>query len=296
MAECRPGASAPGGSQDPAGVLERPRPRQPVGGRHPHIVQRDVGLPHRAQRHLPLNHPRLEPGCSLLHHEGADLAVFRVAGPHDDKVGHGAQADPPLPAVQHPSVPVGAGRGFQRDRVRSVLRLGQREGAQLVHPRHVGQPARLLFLRAAHRDRLHGQARVHAEDHAEAAVPAVQLHGHQPARQRAHPRAPVSLDVLADNAEFRQPADELPRDLGPFPVRPDDRHDLLVDEPPDGGEVRPLLVGELLPDGKEVRAEGFPQLRARDLCHSWLLSPVRSASRNASTAGPRRSASAASSR
>ena len=232
----------------------------------------------------------------LLHHEGADLAVFRAAGPHHDQVGHGAQADPPLPAVQHPSVPVGAGRRFQRDRVRSVVRLGQREGAQLVHPRHVGQPPRLLFLRAAHGDRHHGQARVHAEDHAEAAVPAVQLHGHQAARQRAHPRALVALDVLADDAELGQPPDQRPADLRSFPVLAGDRHDLLIDEPPDGREVRPLLVGELLPDGKEVRAEGFPQLRARDLCHSWLPSPVRSASRNACTAVARRSASAASSR
>ncbi len=183
-----------------------------------------------------------------------------------------------------------------------MLRFGQREGPQLVHPGHVRQPARLLFLRAAHRDGLHGQAGVHAEEHAEAAVAAVQFHGDQPARHRAHPGAAVSLDVLPDDAEPGQPLDQRPADLGPFPVRADDRHDLLVDEPPDRHEVRPLLVGELLADGEEVRPEGFPEMCARHLRHRWLpfvawLSGVaRSASRNASTTGAMRSASATSSR
>ena len=166
-----------------------------------------------------------------------------------------------------------------------MLRFGQREGPQLVHLGHVRQPARLLLLRAAHRDRQHGQARVHAEEHAEAAVAAVQFHRDQPARHRAHPGAPVALDVLADDAELGQPLDQRPADLGPFPVRADDRHDLLVDEPPDGDEVLPLLVGELLADGEEVRPEGFPEVRARRLRHCWLPSGVRSASRNASTIG-----------
>jgi hypothetical protein len=146
-----------------------------------------------------------------------------------------------------------------------VVWFGQREGPQLVHPGQVRQPARLLFLRAAHRDGLHGQARVHAEEHAETAVAAVQLHGDQPARHRAHPGAPVSLDVLADDAELGQPFDQRPADLGPFPVRADDRHHLLVDEPPDGDEVRPLLVSELLADGKEVRPQGLSQMLASHL-------------------------------
>ena len=130
---------------------------------------------------------------------------------------------------------------------------------------------------------------MHAEEHAEAAVAAVQFHRDQPARHRAHPGAAVSLDVLADDAELGQPLDQRPADLGPFPVRADDRHDLLVDEPPDGDEVRPLLVGELLADGEEVRPEGFPEMHARHLRHRWLpfrawpSGVVRSASRNAST-------------
>jgi len=104
-----------------------------------------------------------------------------------------------------------------------------------------------------------------AEEHAEAAVAAVQLHRDQPARHRAHPGAAVALDVLADDAELGQPLDQRPADLGPFPVRADDRHDLLVDEPPDGDEVLPLLVGELLADREEVRPERLAEMLASQL-------------------------------
>ncbi len=276
MAQCRPGAGAPGSGQDPGGVLERARAGQPVPGRHPHLVQGDVGLPHRAQRHLSLDDLRLVARRALLHDERVDLAVLGTAGPDDDQVGDGAEPDPPFAAVQHPSPAFTialhrAGRGFQGDRVRAVLRLGQREGPQLAHPGHVRQPARLLLLRAAHRDRQHGQARVHAEEHAEAAVTAVQFHRDQPARHRAHPGAPVSLDVLADDAELGQPPDQRPADLGPLPVRAGGRHHLLVDEPPDGDEARPLLVGELLADREEIRPEGFPEMLASGLGHRRLL-------------------------
>jgi hypothetical protein len=54
-----------------------------------------------------------------------------------------------------------------------------------------------------------------------------------------------------------------PADLGAFPVRADDRDDLLVDEPPDRDEVRPLLVGELLADGEEVGPERFTEVSGR---------------------------------
>jgi hypothetical protein len=47
----------------------------------------------------------------------------------------------------------------------------------------------------------------------------------------------MSSDVLADDAELGQPADELPRNLGPFPAEADDRHHFLVHEPPDSTEV-----------------------------------------------------------
>ena len=131
---------------------------------------------------------------------------------------------------------------------------------------------------------------------AQAAVAAVQLHRDQPGRHRAHPGAPVALDVLPDDAQLGQPPDQRPRDLRPFPVPADDRHHLLVDELPDGGEVRPLLVGELLAYGEEVRPERLPEMGAHGLCHCRFPSWVRSVSRNASTTGARRSAPTPSSR
>jgi hypothetical protein len=45
----------------------------------------------------------------------------------------------------------------------------------------------------------------------------------------------------------------------------DGRGDLLVDKPPDGPEPVPLLVGELLADGEEVRAEGLAEMLANHL-------------------------------
>src|SRR5206468_12029534 len=69
--------------------------------------------------------------------------------------------------------------------------------------------------------------------------------------------------------------------------------------PPDGDEVLPLLVGELLADREEVRPERFPEVSAGHLRHGSLPSGVlgmRSASRNAWTAAARRPESAASSR
>src|SRR5207302_8587894 len=109
-------------------------------------------------------------------------------------------------------------------------------------------------------------------------------------------------DVLPDDAELGQPFDQWPADLAPFPVRADDRHDLLVDETPDGHEVRPLLVGELLADGEEVRSEGFPEMRARHLRHrwfpfmAWLSGAAGLGARNASTTGAVRSGSRSGSR
>src|SRR5438067_13568718 len=98
-------------------------------------------------------------------------------------------------------------------------------------------------------------------------------------------RALRVLCILASPATVgvsRPASARRPADLGPFPVRADDRHDLLVDE--------------LLADGEEVRPQRLPEVRARHLRHGWFPSAVRSASRNACTAAARRSESAASSR
>ena len=68
------------------------------------------------------------------------------------------------------------------------------------------------------RDRLHRQPGLHAEERAEAAVAAVQLHVDEPAGERAHARAAVALDVLADEPQLGEPAHQRPRQLGALPV------------------------------------------------------------------------------
>jgi hypothetical protein len=114
------------------------------------------------------------------------------------------------------------------DGVGAVRRLGQRERADRVEPDHGRQPALLLLRGAEERDRLHGQARLHAEEPAEAAVAAVQLHVDQAAGERAHAGAAVVLDVLAVEAELGEPAHQRPGELGGLPVLVDRGQHLAV--------------------------------------------------------------------
>ena len=209
-----------------------------------------------------------------LDQEALDLAVLVRAGPHDDDVGDRPVADPALGAVEHPVVAVAPRARLQRDRVRAVLGLGQREGADLLEPRHGGQPALLLLLRPEHVDRLHRQPRLHAEERAEAAVAAVQLHVDQAARERAHARAAVPGDVLAEEPELGDPAHQRPRQLGRLPVLVDRGQHLLVDEAPHLDEVPPLLVGELLADHEVVGGERLAEVLVGDRRggHALLLS------------------------
>ena len=97
-----------------------------------------------------------------------------------------------LAPFEHVGVAVAARARLERDRVRAVVGLGQREGAELLEPRHPGQPPLLLLLGAEHRDRLHGQPGLHAQERAEAAVAAVQLHVDEAAGDRVEARAAVA--------------------------------------------------------------------------------------------------------
>ena len=136
------------------------------------------------------------------------------------------------------------------------------------------QPALLLLLRAEHVDRLHRQPRLDAEERAEAAVAAVQLHVDQAARERAHARAAVPVDVLAVEPELGEPAHQRPRQLGRLPVVVDRGQHLLVDEAPHLDEVPPLLVGELLADQEVVGGERLAEVLVgnRRGGHALLLS------------------------
>ena len=195
-----------------------------------------------------------------LDDEAEDLARVGVPGPHDHDVGDRRVADPALDAVEDPVVAVAAGGGLQRDGVGSVIGLGERERPDRVQCGHRRQPALLLLLRAAHRDRLHGQPGVHAEEGAQRPVAAVQLHVDEPAGHGAHAGGAVAVDVLADDLQLGQPPEQVPGQLGLLPVVADVGQHLLVDEPPDGDEPLPLLPGELLAHREEVRAQCLAEM------------------------------------
>ena len=268
MAERAPRAHAARRGQHPAGVLEGVRARQPVLHRDAHAVERDVGLPDRAHRALALDRRRLVAGRALLDEEALDLAVGLVAGPHDDDVGDRAVADPALGAVDDVLVAVAARARLQRDGVRAVLGLGQRERADLLDAGHAREPALALLLGAEQVDRAHRQARLHAEERPEAPVAAVDLHVHEPPGERAHPRAAVALDVVADQAELAEPPEQRPGRLGPLPVLVDLRQHLLVDEAPRAQEVLPLLLGELLADEEVVGGQRLAEVLVGHACRS----------------------------
>src|SRR6478609_7391536 len=86
------------------GVLERPRARQGVLGGDEHVVEHDVRLPDRAERHLAGDgRARVARGV-LRHDEPVDLAIAVVADearPHDRDVARRPVADPLLLAVEH---------------------------------------------------------------------------------------------------------------------------------------------------------------------------------------------------
>jgi hypothetical protein len=192
---------------------------------------------------------------ALLDEEPLHLAVGDVAGPHDEDVGDRAVADPPLVSIEDPAVTGAPGGRLQRHRVRAVQRLGQGEGADRVQRGHAGQPPALLVLRAEHGDGPHREPGLHAEEGAQTAVATVEFHVYQADGERAHRRAAVAVDAVADHAELGQLLDERPGKLGPFPVVVDDRQHLEVDEVAGAAPVAAFLLGELVGDVEVVGAE-----------------------------------------
>src|SRR5947207_6733780 len=76
----------------------------------------------------------------------------------------------------------------------------------------------------------------------------------RPGGDRAHRRAAVVFDAVADHAELAELLDERPGELGSFPVAVDDRQHLVVDEGPGAAQVVQLLPGELIGDAEVVGA------------------------------------------
>ena len=196
-----------------------------------------------------------KPGRPLLDEVSVHPAVVRAC-PHDHDVGEAAVADPALRPVDHEVVAVAPRGRLERDGVRAVEGLGQRERAELLEPRHGRQPVRLLLVRSEHRDRLHRETGMDAEEGADAPVAAVELHVHQPAGDRIEAGAAVAGDVLADHAELAEPPDQRPGHLRPLPVAGDRRQHLPVDERADTAQGAELLLGELLAQEEVIGRAG----------------------------------------
>ena len=86
---------------------------------------------------------------------------------------------------------------------------------------------------------------------------------HQAARDRAQTGAPVTADLLADDAQLAEPADERPGQLGAFPVAADHRQHLILDEPAHPAQDVELVLGELLTQEEVVRRQRLAEVFKR---------------------------------
>ena len=248
-----PGDPGPGQPQHRGGVLEGVRPLQPVLLRDPDPVQRDMRVLHHPQRDLVFLLGGLEARRALLDHEPLDLVVFQRTGPDDHVVGKGGVPDPLLLPVQDPFGAVAPGRGGQAaGHARTDVGFGEPEGADLLHPRHLGQPAFLLLFGAAQVDGAHGQAAVHAEERPDRRVHPGQLHRDHAVQQEAATGAAVALVQLAGDAELAEVAHQVVRELLPGPVVVDDGLDRLLHELPDPVQELAALGFEGLLEQVEV--------------------------------------------
>src|ERR1700756_1953192 len=89
------------------------------------------------------------------------------------------------------------------------------------------------------------------------ATAAVNPHANHPSRCRAHRRAAVAIQTVADQFELTEPPAQVDRHLGALPVVVDRRHDFLFDEPPGAGQVVPLGIRQFGFEQKVIGAERF---------------------------------------
>ena len=127
-----------------------------------------------------------------------------------------------------------------------MVRLAEREGADLLQPRHLRQVARSLLLGAENVDRLHRQSHMHAEECLDAAIGPGQFGDDDAASDRRHRPASVILHVpVADDAQFGDLRNEFERKLAALPIGVDDRQDLRLAEPAHRIKQFLLVGGEL---------------------------------------------------
>ena len=97
----------------------------------------------------------------------------------------------------------------------------------------------------------------------------------RPGRERAHARAAVALDVVADEPELAEAPEQRPGRLRALPVLVDLGQDLLVDELARAEEVLPLLVAELLAHEEVVRGQRLAEMLVGHRRHGAISSRRR---------------------
>ena len=152
----------------------------------------------------------LRPGRRPAHHVRADAAVG-VLREHEQHVRVAARGDELLGAGQ---ATVCVGARAQRGRVGAGLRLGQREGSQLVAPAASGGTSRAICSRRAVREQRQRRGRsVNGDGDGDAGVGARQLLEREHVGEEVRAGAPM-LDghARAHQAELAEPREQLVRE------------------------------------------------------------------------------------
>jgi len=150
--------------------------------------------------------PGREAGHAALDDEGRDAPVLLrpvERGEEEEMVGHVAQADPDLGAVEDVRVALATGCRLEVGRVRPDARLGKGEGRQLLALGLRHEEAPLLVLRAPLQERQRVQPDVDAHDHPEGRVRPLQLLAQEAQADVVHARTAVALgDRRAEEAQL----------------------------------------------------------------------------------------------
>ncbi len=109
-----------------------------------------------------------------------------------------------------------------------------------------------MFVAAERENRKHHQGGLHADEAAEAGVPALELLHDQPVLDIAHPGASVAFQVSAEEAELTQLRNQFARETGVTEAVADQRQHAFIHKLPRRLPDHQLLFAELRVDRKII--------------------------------------------
>src|SRR5205823_12331863 len=154
-----------------------------------------------------------------------------AASPDDGQMGDLRVGDPELAPGDGPALLRAHRARVHRAGIAAVLRLGEAEAANHLSGGHLRQPLLLLRLGPVAPDGVHREAGLHGDEGAQAGVARLQLVASEPVRRAPHARAPIALEVGAEQSELRQLRDELGAEAARLVILDDARHAPVLDEP-----------------------------------------------------------------